>query len=676
MLLVIFLAIRRPLRPLLKLAGWGSLLVASAPAHGQRPPPQAYVDSLQLVLKRTPPARHRLQVLERLVPALFRDVPQATRLTEEGRQLAHRLGDRRSEGYFLLMLGVKAFERTDLLHAAQYYQQALRVAETSLRQQPALAADDFHSRLTTMTNAESGLGDLAGTEDDFVAAALHHRRALRWAWAVPTGHSNRPLLLARTYSNLLHTYTFRAAMWGADDSLLASAHHYAAATRQAAGVLRTQGNIEAYTGHMANAWSGESELFMVEGKLDSAIALNQRAAAAYQQLGALTQYVVVQQHLINQQAAAGHHPQAVALARETQQLAHENRMGLVESDCLASMAFSLSKMGDWRGAYTAAARTLVLRDSLLSTEKRNAIAELQVRFDTERKEGQIRDLSQRAQLARAEGQRQRQLLWALTAGLLAVLAGGGIGGILFGRLRRSQRRLTQLTDLKDQLFAIIGHDLRAPVASFRQVVPLLYTFARQPDQAEQTELAQSFDRTSADLAALLDNLLDWGRVQTSAITVRADLTNLAELLGTEASLVTATAAAKQLTVTVAVPDALPLVVTDPTLLRVVVRNLLANALKYTRPGGTITLFAEAAAGGGTMLGVGDTGLGLSADRLRLLLGDAPRSSTRGTAGETGTGLGLRVATACARALGGALSGLSVVGQGTTFRLTLPPRPVG
>lgn len=652
-----------------------SLLIATTPAWAQvAPAPKAYVDSLQQALKQAPPDSNRLQLLEVMCTVLYQDLKQYTALAEEGRRLAHRLGSRHWEGRFLVSLGFSAFHQDDLVRAATYYQQAAQVAEASWREQKdaaARATDVRVSRQITIGRAECGLGDVAGAEDDFMAASQHYRRALRWALAAPAEHRSRTALLALSYSSLLKVYAFRATTGHPDDSLLTRAHEYAAAIKQVALALRQQGNIQAYMGHMANAWSGESELFALEGKLDSAIAINQRAAAHYEQLGALPQYLTVRQHLINQQAASGHHAQAIALARETQQIAHENEMGLIEADCFSSLGISLSKTGDWRGAYLASVRALDLRDSLLSAEKRDAISELQVRFDTERKEGQIRELSQREQLAQAQSARQRQQLWALAAVLLAVVAGGAIGTLLFVRLRRSQHRLTHLTELKDQLFAIIGHDLRAPVASFRQVAPLLYTFAQHPDRDEQTELAQSFDRTSADLAALLDNLLDWGRVQTRALTVRAELTNMAQLLAAEARLVATIAAAKQLTVTVTVADTLPLVATDPTLLRVVVRNLLTNALKYTRPGGTITLFAEATPGGTIEVGVRDTGLGMTPDRLQQILGDAPRNSTRGTAGETGTGLGLRVATAFARELGAPLSGQSAVGAGTTFRLALP-----
>ena len=657
--------------------------VGPASAQGSRPPTPGALDSLTRAVAQAPPDTTRLRLIGKLVVALRQDWPAAAEQLEQGRQLAHRLGDRQYEALFLTKLADLAIKRFDYVRAVQNYQEAIRLAQAGLAQPPTPAHDRARRSLQiVLALAEIGLSDIAGAEDDFLGASNHGRRALRWASELPVGYPRRLSLLAEANTSLLKAYTFRVttAPGPPPDSLLRPARAYAEASKQVALEMRQQGKEQMYLGITGDVWTNESDLYARQGQLDSAMALNRRALGYFQQLGLPAQVVTIQQHLVNQQMAVGNYAAAIVLARQTQQLAHQIGMGLVEADCLSSMAVALSKTGDLAGAYRASHRALLMRDSLLSADKRQAIADLEVRYDTREKESRIQALTQRQRIVRLEADRAtsraRLALAAAAALLIGLLAVGGF----YVRLRQTQQRLKHLTQIKDQLFAIIGHDLRAPVAALRQAAPLLHRFAADPDPVELTELATAFDTSSGRLAALLDNLLNWGLVQTQALALRPEPTQLAVLLADEARAVAAIAAAKNLRVVVDVPAPLPPLLTDPTLLRVVVQNLLSNALKYTRASGTITLFAHwvdapgagAGAKTGIAVGVRDTGVGMTTERLLHILSPETRTSTRGTAGEQGTGLGLRVAAAFARELGSQLTGASRPGLGTTLSLTLLP----
>ena len=106
------------------------------------------------------------------------------------------------------------------------------------------------------------------------------------------------------------------------------------------------------------------------------------------------------------------------------------------------------------------------------------------------------------------------------------------------------------------------------------------------------------------------------------------------------------------------------------MLGAVLRNLVSNAVKFTLPGGTVTISARHR-GKAVDIAVSDTGVGMPPGRVSDLFRLERRTTTNGTAGERGSGLGLLLCRDLVERLGGELTVRSIVGQGTSFRFTLP-----
>ena len=111
------------------------------------------------------------------------------------------------------------------------------------------------------------------------------------------------------------------------------------------------------------------------------------------------------------------------------------------------------------------------------------------------------------------------------------------------------------------------------------------------------------------------------------------------------------------------------VLADKNMIDLVARNLLSNAIKFSIPGGTITL-TSVRQKGYSQICIADNGIGISTDNLNRLF-DAQTFSTKGTAGEMGTGLGLLLSKEFIEQNGGKIWGESVVGQGSKFYFTIP-----
>ena len=222
---------------------------------------------------------------------------------------------------------------------------------------------------------------------------------------------------------------------------------------------------------------------------------------------------------------------------------------------------------------------------------------------------------------------------------------------------------------KDKFFSIIAHDLRSP---FNGLLGYLDIMGRQFDDLSPNKLKDylaKLKRSANALHALLENLLAWALMQRGLVAYRPEVLALAPLADELAALFAANARQKAITLTQAVPAAV-LVSADMAMLNTILRNLVSNALKFTPAGGRITISARAVAED-VEIAVTDTGGGMTPDVIARLFRLDSHHTTKGTADETGTGLGLLLCHDLVRKHGGALTVESAVGAGATFRFTLP-----
>ncbi len=228
-------------------------------------------------------------------------------------------------------------------------------------------------------------------------------------------------------------------------------------------------------------------------------------------------------------------------------------------------------------------------------------------------------------------------------------------------------KLRRSNQFKDRLFAILGHDLRSPVAS---TITLTSEMA-QPTRGLPTEDAALFAEmrdANEQLLALLDNLLAWARAESGEIALQPRGHALTELVELVLPVLRPLWTLKGITCEVRVPPDLH-VRADANTVQTILRNLLSNAIKFTPAGGLITVEASAV-GGQVELRVKDSGVGMSAERLAALEEQGGTVSEAGTAQEKGAGFGLALCRSFAALNQGSLRLQSAPGRGTTAILTL------
>ncbi|TXM72029.1 response regulator [Methylobacterium sp. WL12] len=228
--------------------------------------------------------------------------------------------------------------------------------------------------------------------------------------------------------------------------------------------------------------------------------------------------------------------------------------------------------------------------------------------------------------------------------------------------------LDTLNRQKTLLFSIIAHDLRNPFQSLLGLSEVLGKAVATRDHASIERRAKGINDAATQAYALLESLFSWASLQMDTMAVT--ITDIA--LGTVAAEVMqgAAEAAADKGLTLAIDCRGTTVRAQRDMLATVLRNLVSNAVKFTLPGGTITV-AGRPTESGVEITVSDTGVGMPAGKVADLFRLDRRSTTNGTAGERGSGLGLLLCRDLVERQGGELTVVSSPDQGTTFRFTLP-----
>lgn len=286
-------------------------------------------------------------------------------------------------------------------------------------------------------------------------------------------------------------------------------------------------------------------------------------------------------------------------------------------------------------------------------------------------------------LLETEARQERLRLWfrtALAAGLLVVVAFLLLLVRSHRRLRAAHlqlarqnerleeqaARLARLNATKDKLFSLIGHDLRGPLSALGTLSARL-----RPELATASghRLVSLFEGAALQLSALLDNLLRWAQSQTREAAFAPVFLDLGELVASVVAQYRALLAVKDIELRVDVPGGLHLY-GDATMLATVVRNLLANAVKFSETGDRIAITATTDFGE-VALEVADTGVGMTEEQIAALFAPAAARSIDGTAGERGAGLGLLLCDEFVRRHEGRIEVRSTPGEGSLFRVVLP-----
>lgn len=231
-------------------------------------------------------------------------------------------------------------------------------------------------------------------------------------------------------------------------------------------------------------------------------------------------------------------------------------------------------------------------------------------------------------------------------------------------------RLRRFDELKNDLVATVAHEFRTPLTSLRMAVHLCLEEVAGPVTPKQAELLQASREDCERLQVIVDDLLDLARIQSGRIEMHPEPLSAEELVDTAFDAFRAAAVDHDLDLGKEVAPLMGNVMADQERIRIVISNLLTNAIRHTPPGGKIRIRARQQ-GGFARFEVADTGKGIPKEYQRSIF---ERFFRVPGAKKGGAGLGLSICQEIVRASGGEIGLESEPDQGSTFWFTLPLAP--
>ena len=360
-----------------------------------------------------------------------------------------------------------------------------------------------------------------------------------------------------------------------------------------------------------------------------------------------------------------------------------------------------SKMNNYREAYRLTNEHYKLKDSLLNIDKNKEIAEIQAKYENEIEE-------QENKLLKKENEANTAIIkmqYIVVIGILIVTILAGVLAVIYYRanqtkkkanellraqkvtiedknkvlsqlnqeitnqnkeIKEQKKELEELNGIKDKLFSIISHEFRSPLNSLKGTLALLKVGALSEDELNliSKELTDKISNTSI----FLDNLLNWAKSQMQGIQAKPADINLKEAADENIQLLKSMADKKRIHLENRITDECNAYV-DHNMMNLIFRNLISNAIKFSLRGGAIIISAEKN-GQYNTISVKDDGIGMPQENLKMLF-QVQSFTTRGTANERGTGLGLYITRNFIESNGGKIWVESQEGTGSTFKFTIP-----
>jgi signal transduction histidine kinase len=406
---------------------------------------------------------------------------------------------------------------------------------------------------------------------------------------------------------------------------------------------------------------------------DSASLINKKA---HNEFGVAESQLGISEIYIEQQKFE----EAETLIEKSLVTAKKNNAQKMTIDCFQKLSYLAEKKGDFERGLEYHKNYKQLEDSLYSEEMLAKLFQDQLRFQTELKDSEIAVLS-KVKAEQGSTLKKQKLIRnilvvaiALTAILLFTVYRSSKRRIRINKLliehqqeiKKRSQELEQLNQVKDKFLSIVSHDLRSPISALSAILNLAEQKNLSPEEFKQltAELRKQFDNART----FIGNLLDWALLQMDKLKIQPSKIEIATVVEENLKMVESMQM-KKILFTNEVPSGL-YGWADPNMLNLILRNLILNAIKFSEIGGKVEVTGKEYDKHFFVIAVKDHGVGISKDVQKLLFDKSSSYSSRGTANEKGTGLGLILCKEFVEKNGGKIWFESEEWKGSTFYFTI------
>ncbi|WP_340106619.1 tetratricopeptide repeat-containing sensor histidine kinase [Rhodohalobacter sp. 8-1] len=328
-----------------------------------------------------------------------------------------------------------------------------------------------------------------------------------------------------------------------------------------------------------------------------------------------------------------------------------------------------------------------LEEDMRSLESDRLRAQYETKFDLRRSEQEKQLVELQREQQQAQLQQQRWIIILALSGITILL----IAGLILLRINQKRKNanlklidtnrqlkdlnqtvqdqkeeLERLNNIKTKLFAIIAHDLRGPLGSLQSLLYLL----REHDLSEKetNELTANLEKNMLENSSMMDNLLGWAQSQMNGLSINKRVFDLHLAVQSVLDQFTLQLETKGINLVTEVPEN-TMIYADYDLMKLVLRNLIANAIKFSNSGSAIYIKSEKSGNGMYKVAIEDHGIGIPEKDRAKIFSDEHFTST-GTNKEKGSGLGLNLCKEYVEKHGGSIWFNTEVNEGTTFYFTI------
>jgi signal transduction histidine kinase/Tfp pilus assembly protein PilF len=383
-------------------------------------------------------------------------------------------------------------------------------------------------------------------------------------------------------------------------------------------------------------------------------------------------------------------PQALEFLTKAEKFAIESQslenLSLIEHDLSAYYV----AIDDYKTAFLYENKYQAIKDSLFNQKNSKQIAEMHTKYETEKKEAENKLL-----LIENEKQTNIRNTFIGVSVLVIILI-----IVLFSRfwikkkanfalsqknilienqkeqlvitnekLTKQNEQVNLLNATKDKFFSIIAHDLKNPFTVILGFADLLSSDYDNLDDTDRKKYISEISRSSESTYSLLENLLDWAISQQGRLKLTKEKLNLKELINLSIEPYKSMARKKNINLKNTVSDEI-IIEADKYTITTSIGNIVNNAIKFTPPGGQITIDAISDSNQ-IEISIKDSGVGMSQKQILNLFRIEESFSTSGTNNEKGTGLGLILCQEFIEKNGGNIKVESKIGKGSKFTISLP-----
>lgn len=362
----------------------------------------------------------------------------------------------------------------------------------------------------------------------------------------------------------------------------------------------------------------------------------------------------------------------------------------VQSNCYELLAKYYKEKENFSEAFKYSQLFSEIEDSIFSEQSSRRFAEMQVSFESELKDKEIELLKKNEELRNLHLIKQKNRIIYLAISLLLItflvllvirsyfLRKKNLQSVkkknveLFyssKKLRKSEIQLKDTNESMDRFFSIIAHDLINPFHALLTLAEMLNNQNEELKKEEVIKYSQLINTSAKNLYNLLNNLLQWTKTQTGKLDNKPAYLYANDPVNTVTAILSIAAREKKIELISSINKNHE-VYCDENLLLTILRNLIHNAIKYSRNGGKIEI-STVVKNGFVEFSIVDNGIGISKTNLDNLFIIKHSFSTKGTNNEEGTGLGLILCKEFIEIMGGKIWAESTPETGTTLKFTVP-----